>query len=130
MLSEDGTLVPGEEVCLIAGAERAGEGRGPERWLIRKARTPRTAFERLVHFLIGRLFGFCSGSGLSKMLFTDPHRCFWIWDDLEGKPFGGRREVALIMTVFALAGVWIALAALVAITVLERDLSLLWAWLY
>jgi len=130
MLSEDGMLVPGETVHLVASAERAGEGTGPERWLLRKARTPRTTFERLVHFLVGRLFGCFSGSGLSKMLFTDPHRCFWIWDDLEGKPFGSRREVALILTVFAFAGVWIALAALVGTALLDRDLSLLWAWLY
>ncbi|HEY7746584.1 MAG TPA: hypothetical protein VIA07_09615 [Desulfuromonadales bacterium] len=130
MLSEDGLLVAGEEVRLIASAERVGEGTGAERWLIRKAQSPRTAFERLVHSLIGRLFGFFSGSGLSKMLFSDPRRCFWIWDDLEGKPFGNRREVALIVTVFAFAGVWIVLAALAAIAFLDRDLNLLWAWLY
>lgn len=130
MLSEDGVLVPGEEVHLIASAERIADGTAPERWLLRKAHSPRTAFERLMHFIVDRLFGFFSGCDLSKMLFSDPHRCFWIWDDLEGKPFGNRREVALVVTVFVFAGVWIAVAAIVATALLDRGLDFqLLSWL-
>ena len=126
MLSEDGVLVPGEEVHLIASAERISGGTGPERWLLRKAHSPRTAFERLMHFIVNRLFGFFSGSDLSKMLFSDPRRCFWIWDDLEGKPFGNRREVALVVTIFVFAAAWIIVAAIAATALLDRDFDKLW----
>lgn len=129
MLSEDGVLVPGEEVHLIASAERVAEGSDPERWLLRKAHVPRSAFEGMMHFIIDRLFGFFSGSGLSKMLFSDPRRCFWVWDDLEGNPFGSRREVALVVAVFAFAGAWIAVAVIAATTLLDRDLGMLFSWL-
>jgi hypothetical protein len=129
MLSEDGMLLPGEEVHMIASVERVGAGSGPERWLIRKNHAPRSAFEKLVHLVVGRLFGVCAGSNLSKMLFSDPRRCFWIWDDCDGNPFGDRREVALVVTVFTFAGVWIVVAAFVAITFLDRDLGLLFSWL-
>lgn len=126
MLSEDGMLVPGEEVHLIASAERVAEGIGAERWLLRKAHTPRTAFERLMHFIVNRLFGLFSGSNLSKMLFSDPRRCFWIWDDLEGKPFGNRREVALVVTIFVFAAAWITVAAIAATALLDRGALLFW----
>ena len=129
MLSEDGLLLPGEEVHLLVSAERAGEGSGAERWLLRKSTEPRSAFERLVHGVVAGLFGFCAGGSISKMLFSDPRRCFWIWDDLDGNPFGGRREVALVVAVFAFAGLWLAVAALVATALLDRDLELLLAWL-
>lgn len=129
MLSEDGLLLAGEEVHLIARAERVGAGDGPERWLIRKDRSPRNAFEGLVHRVVGRLFSVCAGSNFSKMLFSDPQRCFWIWDDLAGNPFGSRRELALVVAVFTFAGVWVATAAFVAIALLDRDLGLLISWL-
>ena len=127
MLSADGILSPEEEVHVIASAESAGTG--SERWLLRKAQTPRSAFERLVHFLIDRLFGFFSGGELSKMLFSDPRRCFWVWDDLDGKPFGHRRETALAVAVFVSAGVWIAVAAMVVSALLDRDLEKLYSWI-
>lgn len=129
MLSEDGLLQPGETVHLLAHAERSGAGDGAERWLLRKDRTPRSAFERLVHTTLERLFRLAAGR-FNRMLFSDPQRCFWLWDDLTGNPFGGRRELATIVAVFACAGVWLAVAALVAAALLERDLGLLGAWLY
>lgn len=128
MLSADGILSPGEAVHVIASAASVGEASGPERWLLRKAQSPRTAFERLVHFLVGRLFGFFSGSELSKMLFSDPRRCFWIWDDAEGEPFGHRRETALTVAAFISAGVWIAVAAMAGSALLDRDLGILFFW--
>lgn len=129
MLSVDGMLLPGEEVHLIASVERVGEGSGAERWLLRKAKEPRSAYERLVHGVVGRLFGVFSGSNLSKMLFSDPRRCFWVWDDCDGKPFGDRREIALVVAIFVFAGLWMAVAALVGTALLDRDLGLLLAWL-
>lgn len=129
MLSEDGILLPGEEVHLIARAERVGAGDGPERWLIRKDRSKRHAFEGLVHGVVGRLFSVGAGSNFSKMLFSDPQRCFWVWDDLDGNPFGARRELTLVVAVFTFAGVWVATAAFVAMALLDRDLGLLISWL-
>lgn len=129
MLSEDGLLLPGEEVHLISRAERGGAGDGSERWLIHKDRSPRSAFENLMHLVVGRLFSVCAGSNFSKMLFSDPRRCFWIWDDCDGNPFGGRREIALVVAVFVFAGLWITIAALVATAFLDRDLGLLLSWL-
>jgi hypothetical protein len=64
------------------------------------------------------------------MLFSDPRRCFWVWDDLEGRPFGNRREVALVVAVFVFAGAWIAVAAIAATSLLDRDLNMLRFWLH
>jgi len=130
MLSEDGVLQPGERVQLLATAVRGGAGRGAERWVLGKDRSPRNAFERLVHGTVERLFGFFSGSDVTRMLFSDPQRCFWIWDDLQGRPFGSRGELATIVAVFAFAGGWLTVAAIVATALLDRDLGLLTAWLY
>lgn len=130
MLSEDGLLQAGEHVQILATAVPLSTGAGAGRWLLRKDRTPRSAFERLVHATIERMFGFFAGSGVTRMLFSDPQRCFWIWDDRLGRPFGSRGEITTVVAVFAFAGGWIAVAAIVATALLDRDLGLLTVWLY
>ena len=83
----------------------------------------------MVHFLIDRLFGLASGSGLSKMLFSDPARCFWIWDAADEPPFGRRGEVAQIVAIFLFAALWLTLTVAAATMLWQGEAGLPLGWL-
>ena len=118
LLSEDGVLLPGERVRLIATAQRlsrAGDdGKAPT--VLRAGRTRTSAFARIGRALLESVMD----RPTTRLLFSDPRRMLLIWDDAHGAPFASPRETALVFLSFALAATWM-LAFLAAVLVLADD---------
>ena len=108
LFSDDDVLVAGERVHLVGFAGRDGDGRV----IIRKDETPPPLYRRMVHGAIKLLLGFGHGTSVTRMLFSDPHRCYWIWDDLERRPMGEARDVFWPAAGFLLGGAWMVVFAL------------------
>jgi hypothetical protein len=104
LVSEDGVLVPGERVRIIATAQRlsrvSDDVRAPT--ILRAGAMSTRAFAR-----VGRaLLQLVMDGPTTRMLFSDPRRMLLIWDDLRGPPFSSPRQTALLFLSFALAGTW------------------------
>ena len=54
------------------------------------------------------------------MLFTDPLRCFWVWDDLQATPFTTARETAWLVGAFLFGGGWVVVFVVAATALLGR----------
>jgi len=120
LLSADGIMVPGERVHLIGEARRArprlGERAGEVE--VGAPAFPRSAFQRAAQLMVGSVMGGLFGRGSAGMLFTDPLRCFWIWDDLQATPFTTPRETVWLVGAFLLAGAWVLVFLAVAAALL------------
>ena len=57
------------------------------------------------------------------MLFSDPSRCFWIWDDLERQPLGEKRDFLWLGAAVALGGVWMILFAVAVLALIDQEMS-------
>ena len=86
--------------------------------------TPRrTLVGRIGHFLVQGVLGCWERMGTGRALFSDPLRCFWIWDAHDGGPLHGRLELYRLLLVFLLAGIWITVFAAAALAVFDREFS-------
>ena len=118
LFSDDGVLVTGERVHLVGYAVRdygkVVVGKDPS--------TP-PLYRRAGHRIIEALFGFGQKTSVTKMLFTDPSRCFWIWDDLERRPMGEARDVLWLAASVLLAGAWIVVFAVSVLGMIDQEMS-------
>jgi hypothetical protein len=125
LLSADGVLVDDEAVQILGKVARepASVSGTVAKKVLRKDRPRRTLAGRVGHFLVQGVLGLWSRGGTGMALFSDPLRCFWIWDDLDQRPVKPGRELARLLVVFLLAGLWITVFAVAALAALDRDLS-------
>ena len=120
LFSDDGVIVAGEKVHLVGFAHREGrEGR----IVVAKDPARPPLYSRLTHRLIEALFGFGRKTSVTKMLFSDPTRCFWIWDDLERRPMGEARDVGWLAASTLLGGAWIIVFAVAVLALLDQEMS-------
>jgi HEAT repeat protein len=117
LFSEDGVVVAGERVHVVGFAS----GRSPV--VIGKDDARRPLYARAVHSLVSALFGFGQATSVTKMLFSDPRHCFWIWDDLERSPMGERRDQFWLALSVLLGGAWILVFAVAVLGLLDREMS-------
>lgn len=122
LLSADGVIVPGERVHLIGEARRGrpapGERAGEV--VVGAPAYGKSAFQRMAQLMVGSVMGGIFGRGSARMLFTDPLRCFWVWDDLQATPFTTARETAWLVGAFLFAGGWVVVFVAAATALLER----------
>jgi len=113
LLSADGVIVPGERLRLVAHVRRrVSASDGTERLVVTRPGGPSSLFEKLSGFLVRAVMGGAfGGADTTRALFTDPRRCFWIWDDLHRRPFSSGHDSAVLFTTMLLAGGWIVLFA-------------------
>ena len=116
LFSDDDVLVAGERVHLVGRADR--DSRGDP--IILKDDTEPPLYRRLIHRVIELFFGFGQATSVTRMLFSDPHRCFWIWDDLERKPMGETRDVLWPAFGFLLGGAWMVVFALAVLGLIDE----------
>jgi hypothetical protein len=116
LFSDDDVLVAGEQVHLVGFADRDSEGN----LVIRKDETEPPLYGRLVHGVIQFLFGFGQATSVTRMLFSDPHRCFWIWDDLERRPMGEAKDVVWLAASLVLGGAWMLVFALAVLGLIDE----------
>ena len=57
------------------------------------------------------------------MLFSDPGRCFWIWDDLERRPMGEVRDVVWLASSVLLGGAWSIVFAVAVLGLIDQEMS-------
>ena len=108
LLSEDGMLVPGERVLVVGTLRRsapAGESAGAPRLARRDGSL--TWFSRIVGWVVRVATGLFLGRNAARMMVLDARQCFWIWDDLDQRPFLAERETAGITAGLLFAGAWI-----------------------
>lgn len=115
LLSADGVIVPGERVHLIAEAR-------PDRdeMVVAASTLRQSAFQRMAQLMVGSVMGGLFGRGSARMLFSDPLRAFWVWDDLQATPFTTFRETAWLVGSFLLAGGWVVVFVAVAVRLFDR----------
>ncbi|HEX9725684.1 MAG TPA: hypothetical protein VGC53_15500 [Vicinamibacteria bacterium] len=116
LFSDDGVLVAGERVHVAGFADRDSEGNA----VIRKDETEPPLYRRIVHRFIKVLFGFGHATSVTRMLFSDPHRCFWIWDDLERRPMGEAKDVVWLAAGSILGGAWMLVFALAVMELIDE----------
>ena len=128
LLSEKRLLLLGDEVHLLGtlmtrqGLDADGE---VHTWrVIGKAGLRRSAYDRLMQLLIAGVLGANARSGQSRMLFSDPRDRFWIWDNPQQPPLSRGWDVAAIIGVVLLVGVWMTLFAVAGLSFLERAQNL------
>jgi hypothetical protein len=128
LLSADGFLTENAEVVILGTVDRSS---GTERQnVIGKPQLRRSLFERCVHFLVQGVLGSWSRTGTGMALFSDPRRCFWIWDDHGNLPLQSGREVVRLLLIFLAAGIWISLFAATALVMFDQQFSAVLAgWL-
>jgi HEAT repeat protein len=120
LFSDDGVIVAGEKVHLVGFAHREGrEGR----IVVTKDPARPPLHSRFTNRLIEILFGFGRKTSVTKMLFSDPTRCFWIWDDLERRPMGEARDVGWLAASTLLGGAWIIVFAIAVLTLIDQEMS-------
>jgi hypothetical protein len=100
-------------------AKRDGDGN----IFVRGDETSPPLYRRILHRAIEILIGFRSQSAVTRMLFSDPQRCFWIWDDLAERPLSRRGDVLWLAVGMSLAGAWMIVFTLAAAGVIDAGLS-------
>lgn len=121
LASADGVIVPGERIQVIGDARRGRPGHGDEGGVVSVAAPPegRSAFQRTSQLLVGAVMGRLAGGGSARMLFSDPLRCYWIWDDLQRPPFSSSRDTVWLAGSFVLAGGWLVVFLATAASLLR-----------
>jgi hypothetical protein len=123
LFSDDGILVAGERVHIVGFADRKKTRSGGSTVVVGKDPAAPPVYRKMIHKVIEALFGFGRRSGVTKMLFSDPGRCFWIWDDLERRPMGEARDVAWLASSVLLGGAWIIVFAVAVVGLIDQDMS-------
>ena len=127
LLSENRALAPGDKMYVFGNVAKERfkdeSGRTREELVVRKNDEPRPVYLRLFHFLVQGLLGGFAKRGSSKLLFSDPRRCFWIWDDHREKPFSSFRENAIMFATFLFSGAWIVLFTAAVIALMDKGFS-------
>ena len=118
MLSEGGILEAREQVLLLGTARRKGDTIE-----ISRGDSPRSFFQRSVLFFVRHVLGRAARSGSARLLFSDPSRCFCLWDDLREQPFAFWRDNFATFGAVALPGVWVLVFALAALAIVDQKLS-------
>ncbi|GMR22423.1 MAG: hypothetical protein BMS9Abin37_0772 [Acidobacteriota bacterium] len=118
LFSDDGVLVTDESVHLVGHADRAYG-----KVVVGKDSSTPPLYRRAGHRIIEALFGFGQRTSVTKMLFTDPSRCFWIWDDLERRPMGETRDVLWLAASVLLAAAWIVVFAVSVLGMIDQEMS-------
>lgn len=118
LLSEDGIIEEGEKVLLVGTAHRDGNA-----ITMKKGAAPQSLYRRCVHFAVRRLLGGAAESGSARVLFSDPSRCFCLWDDLRERPFACWRDSMTVFGAILITGVWFVVFALAALALLDQELS-------
>jgi hypothetical protein len=118
LFSDDGVLVPGERVHVVGHAVRDEASGRP---IVGRAEIRPTVLGRIVHRSLSVLFGSGRSSTVTRMLFADPGRCFWIWDDLERRPMGELRDYAWLVAGVLLGGAWMVLFALAILGLVDQE---------
>ena len=121
LLSEDGVLVPGERVRLIATAQRLSRvSNDPTAPTILRAGDTRTsAFARIGRALLQMVMD----RPMTRVLFSDPRRMLLIWDDLRRAPFASGRDTVLLFLSFFLSALWILAFFAAALTLLDQSIA-------
>ena len=108
LLSEDGMLVPGERVLVVATPQQgtpAGET-SAQPFLARRDHEL-TWFTRISGWVVRTATGLFLGRNAARMMFLNERQCFWIWDDLDERPFLVEREASGMAAGLLFAGAWI-----------------------
>lgn len=101
LLSEDGVVVPGERVLVVGSLEQSAQS------LKVTANTAGiTWFERYVDVLVRLATTALFGRNAAAMMVRDPRRAFWIWDDLDTRPFSREAETRAMTAGLLFAGGW------------------------
>lgn len=103
LLSSDGVVRPGEAVRVIGVAEPGKDG-AP---VIRLPARPKSVAERLYAAAAWLLLGLGPYGRTGRMLFEDPRRVLWVWDDAGKGPMASEREASLLAVTFVLGGAWL-----------------------
>ena len=108
LLSEDGMLVPGEQVLVVGMLQRgipAGET-SAQPYVARRDHEL-TWFTRISGWVVRAATGVFLGRNAARMMFLNERQCFWIWDDLDERPFLAERETSGMTAGLLFAGAWI-----------------------
>ena len=118
LLSEDGVVLPGERVLVVGtfrklaapsaeGTETAdGDESGTQPSMMRHD-CELTWFTRAGGWLVRALTRVTLGRNAARMMFLDARQCFWIWDDLDERPFQAQREASAMTSGALFAGAWL-----------------------
>ncbi len=66
-----------------------------------------TWFSRAGGWVLHALTRATQGRNAARMMFLDARQCFWIWDDLDERPFQAERESAAMTAGAMFAGAWL-----------------------
>ncbi len=118
LLSEDGVVLPGERVLVVgtfrkrrdggetaAAMERGGEPEAQPS--IERRDGDLTWFTRAGGWVVRALTRATLGQTAARMMFLDARQCFWIWDNLDERPFQSEREAAAMTAGAMFAGAWL-----------------------
>lgn len=115
LLSADGSVRPGEAVRVIGVAEPGKDGQPVIRLPARK----KGAAERLYAAAAWLLLGLGPYGRTGRMLFEDPRRVLWVWDDAGKGPMASEREAGLLAAAFVLGGAWLTAFFAAALSVIR-----------
>lgn len=118
LLSEDGVVVPGERVLVVGTFKKAApaqadgaatdDGGEPEaRPSLARRDQELTWFSRAGGWLVRALTRATLGQTAARMMFLDARQCFWIWDNLDERPFLAQREAAAMTAGVMFTGAWL-----------------------
>jgi HEAT repeat protein len=108
LLSEDRMLVPGEKVLVVGTLQKgipAGET-SAQPYLARRDHEL-TWFTRISGWVVRAATGLFLGLNAARMMFLNERQCFWIWDDLDERPFLAEHETSGMTAGLLFAGAWI-----------------------
>lgn len=125
LLSEKRLLLPDDDVHVIGTLTTRQttkpDGQVVNERVVAKPTVRRSAVQTLMHFIINRVLAANARSGHSRMLFSDPRSCLWIWDDPQQKPLHSGWDLAATFAVIALFGAWLAVFALCGLATLDQE---------
>jgi hypothetical protein len=127
LLSEKRLLLSNDDVHVIGTVatrqRHKPDGEVVEERVLAKPEVPRSAYQGLMHFIIDRVLAANARGGQSRMLFSDPRTCFWIWDDPHEKPLSGGWDFAVLFGVVALLGAWLVVFAASGLAIVDREFA-------
>lgn len=128
-LSANRLLLPNDEVRMIGTVKvhknkisNSSTDKNLHR-VICKNNVPRSSFSSITHFIINRIFGAHASSGQTRMLFSDPQYCFWIWDTSRHKPLDSAQDYNILIGLMLLTGAWIMLFTVMGISLVDIKFS-------
>jgi hypothetical protein len=119
LLSDDDVIVAGERIRVVGYATRGQDGA----IVITKDPASPPLYRTTLHRALELVFGLGRKTAVTRMLFTDPSRCFWIWDDLERRPMGESRDLLWLGGSIVLGGAFMVVFAVAVMGILDRDFA-------